>query len=405
MPFPMRDGESIAVTQSARSLVGKGVKMDLLTFNTVKHACDPDEARTALSHYGKLEALPLDNRVRPGQALKNLLFSKESYHIERFVDPAYTEKLIEMLKAKRYDIVQLETIYMAPYIPVIRKYSSAKIILRAHNVEHEIWDRLTRNTPNPVKRLYLEILTNRLRKFEVDQLDRIDAMLSISAKDDAHFRQLGYQGRSRVMPISLNLDTYHARHDGDAVTLSFIGSLDWFPNLEGLEWFLEHVDLDGLTCPHTGQSVKFHVAGRNPPASIVSNPLASLVFHGEVPDAVDFINDHPLMVVPLFSGSGMRTKILEAMALERVVITTTLGLEGIDAVDGEEVLIADSGDAFREKIASLLENPERIIQIGKAARRHIEDNYDAPVVADDLYQFLHSTLRDEETVAISHRFA
>ena len=312
---------------------------------------------------------------------------------------------IEMLKAKRYDVVQLETIYMAPYIPVIRKHSAAKIILRAHNVEHEIWDRLTRNTRNPVKRLYLEILTNRLRKFEVDQLDRIDAMLSISAKDDAHFRQLGYQGRSRVMPISLNLDTYSARHDWDAVTLSFIGSLDWFPNLEGLEWFLEHVDLDGLACPHTGQPVKFHVAGRNPPASIVSNPLASLVFHGEVPEAVDFINDHPLMVVPLFSGSGMRTKILEAMALERVVITTTLGLEGIDAVDGEEVLIADSGEAFREKIASLLENPDRIMQIGKAARRHIEENYDAPVVADDLYQFLHSTLGDEETVAISHRFA
>ncbi|MCB1097541.1 MAG: glycosyltransferase [Verrucomicrobiae bacterium] len=405
MPFPLRDGESIAVTQSARSLAGKGVNMDLLAFNTVKHACDIGEAQCALSHYGQLEAVPLDNRVRPTEALRNLLFSKESYHIERFVDAAYTEKLIAMLQAKRYDIVQLETIYMAPYIPVIRKHSAARIVLRAHNVEHEIWDRLTKNTQNPLKRLYLEILTNRLRTFEIDQLDRIDAMLSISAKDDEHFRQLGYQGRSRVIPISLNLDPYHARHDWDAVTLSFIGSLDWFPNLEGLEWFLQNVDLEGLTCPRTGKPVEFHVAGRNPPDSIVSHPLPSLVFHGEVPEAIDFINDHPLMVVPLFSGSGMRTKILEAMALERVVITTRLGLEGIDAADGEEVLIADTGVEFREKFAYLLENPDRIAMVGKAARRHIEENYDAPVVADDLQQFLRGTIGEDETVAISHRFA
>ncbi|MGK0189998.1 MAG: glycosyltransferase involved in cell wall biosynthesis [Verrucomicrobiales bacterium] len=401
VPHPMKDGESIAVTQSARSLANKGVHMDLLTFNTVKHSCDLAEAREALDHYGRIEAIPLDNRVRPLDALKNLLLTKDSYHIERFVDDAYSAKLIEMLNATDYDIVQLETIYTAPYIPIIRKHSTARIVLRAHNVEHEIWERLARNTRNPLKRAYLRILSDRLRTFEIDQLDLIDAMLSISAKDDENFRSLGFVGNSRVMPISLNLETYIAATEWDAVTLSFIGSLDWYPNIEGLDWFLENVDLNGLTCPRTGQPVKFHVAGRNPPGRIVANSLEALQFHGEVPDAIDFINDHPIMVVPLFSGSGMRTKILEAMALERVVITTSLGLEGIDAIDGEEVLIADSGEAFREKIQWLLKNPAKIAEMGVAARKHIEINYDAATVADDVHDFLNSVIRMDETVAIT----
>lgn len=401
VPHPMKDGESIAVTQSARSLANEGVSMDLLTFNTVKHSCDLDEARSALGHYGKLEALPLDNRVRPLEALKNLLFTKNSYHVERFIDRAYSEKLIEMLRQTDYDIVQLETIYMAPYIPIIRKHSSARIVLRAHNVEHEIWERLTENTGNPLKRAYLRILSDRLRTFEIEQLDLVDAMLSISSKDDENFRRLGFQGRSLVMPISLNLESYHPVQKWETVSLSFIGSLDWFPNLEGLEWFLENVDLEGLACPLTGDQIQFHVAGRNPPERIVANPLPSLRFHGEVRDAIDFINDHPVMIVPLFSGSGMRTKILEAMALKRVVITTSLGLEGIDATDGVEVLIADSGEAFREKVQWLLVNPDKIASIGEAARRHIEDNYDAPTVADELHEFLQSLMRVDETVVFS----
>ena len=293
---------------------------------------------------------------------------------------------------------------MTPYIPVIRAHSEAKIVLRAHNVEHEIWERLTANTGNPIKRAYLRILTDRLREYEIDQLDRIDALLSISSKDDENFRVFGYQGKSRVMPISLNLESYEPRHDWNAISLSFIGSLDWFPNLEGLEWFLENVDLSGLTCPLSGQQLKFHVAGRNPPSRIAASPLPSLSFHGEVPNAIDFINDHVLMVVPLFSGSGMRTKILEAMALERVVITTSLGLEGIDAGDGEEVLIADSGEEFREKIQWVLADPDRISRIGRAARSHIEENYDAPAVARVQYDFLQSLDEVDETVTISrHR--
>ena len=389
-PYPMKDGESIAVTQSARAAAKQGLGMDLLAFNTVKHCCDLDEAHAALSHYGRIEAVPLDNRVRPLAALKNLLLTRRSYHVERFIDPRLTEKLIELLEAWDYAAVQLETVYMAPYIPVIRAHSDAKIVLRCHNVEHEIWERLTRNTGNPLKRAYLRVLTERLRRFEIDQLDLIDAMLSISPKDDANFRELGFQGRSIVVPISLELESYRPEHHSSEMALSFIGSLDWFPNLEGLEWFLENVDLSGLRCPITGDAVKFNVAGRNPPANLAQGAPEGVIVHGEVPSAVDFINAYPLMMVPLFSGSGMRTKILEAMALEKVVVTTSLGLEGINARDGVEVLVADSGEEFRQKIAWALEDSARIERMGKAARRHIEEHYDSMAVARRLIEFLGS---------------
>jgi glycosyltransferase involved in cell wall biosynthesis len=153
------------------------------------------------------------------------------------------------------------------------------------------------------------------------------------------------------------------------------------PNIEGLQWFLQNI------WPEAYQQwplVRLHIAGRNTPDWLKSRPDLGITVHGEVPDAADFINQHPLMVVPLLSGSGMRAKILEGMALGKVVITTRLGLEGIDAEPGRDVLVADNLGEFRQALGLILQDPQQIMRIGERARTLVAARYDSTKIGERL---------------------
>jgi polysaccharide biosynthesis protein PslH len=104
--------------------------------------------------------------------------------------------------------------------------------------------------------------------------------------------------------------------------------------------------------------------------------MHNVVFHGEIPQVQQFMSEHSVSIVPLFSGSGIRVKILEAMMLGRVVLTTSMGLEGINAHDGEHVLIANTPYDFAEKIRFCIENPEEMLQISENARAFAITHFD-----------------------------
>ncbi|GJM31989.1 MAG: polysaccharide biosynthesis protein [Saprospiraceae bacterium] len=381
-PFPLKDGESIAVTSLSKALCDLGCEMTLLAMNTKKHYFDlnllPDDFR----HYDQIYTVEVDNRIKPLEALKNL-FSPESYHISRFVSDQFSNKLIELLKREEFDVIQLETLYLAPYIPVIRKYSDAIIAMRAHNVEYEIWERITNNTRIWPKKWYLDHLTTKLKRFETQQLMQYDMMVAITDRDLKHFRSMGYRGPAVVTPIGLDMEIYKADFKSYNTTpsIAFIGSLDWMPNLEGLGWFLDNV-WGKLTKKFPDLSL--HVAGRNTPDWLKNAKRKNLVVHGEVPDALQFINQHSLMVVPLLSGSGMRAKILEGMALGKVVLTTSLGLEGIKAEDRSEVIVADTPEAFLEGIEYCLRQNGTLQKMGHQAQDFVMRHYESHHIASGL---------------------
>ncbi len=380
-PFPVRDGESLAILNLSRAMALQGAEMTLLAMNTTRHQVDIDKEAPALAHYASIRAVPVDNRIKLTEAFKNL-FTSHSYHISRFESRSYEEALITLLQKKDFDIIQLETLYLTPYIPLIRRHSSARIALRTHNVEFEIWERIVHNTRIGLKRWYLAYLTRKLRRYEINQLVAFDLLVAITERDRKRFGQLGFSGTDITIPIGLDSQEYQPEWTtlGDPLQLSFIGSLDWMPNLEGLKWFLKHV------WPEINSrfpEVQFHIAGRNTPEWLTQEIEPGLVVHGEVPDAKAFINAYPAMVVPLLSGSGMRVKIIEAMALGRVVITTAMGLEGIPASHGEEVLIADTPYEFVKAIEQLLQDATATT-IGKKARTLVEQRFDDQKLGKEL---------------------
>lgn len=378
-PFPLKDGESLAVTYLSKALNELGCEVTLLAMNTSKHYFDTNHLPDDFNHYQSIYFTELDNRLNPFEAFVNL-FSKDSYHITRFVSPAFEKILIQLLSENEYDIIQLESLYLAPYIDIIRQYSKAKIAMRSHNVEFEIWERITYNTKNPLKKWYLKHLVEKLKRFEIAQLNKYDLLLPITERDAKIFRKLGYTNKYVVTPIGIDNREYMANDKSfnSELSMSFIGSLDWIPNLEGVQYFLSKIWGD---INRNFPTLKFHIAGRNTPGWLKSINYPNVIFHGEVNSAKDFINEHSLMLVPLQSGSGMRAKILEGMALGKVVITTPIGLEGIYAKHKEHVLIAETKEEFIDCIKFAYNNPQAIKDIANRAQVFVADNYDNLQVA------------------------
>ncbi len=388
-PYPLKDGESIAIQNLSKSLYESGAEVSLLAMNTSRHFYPYSKMPGALNHYSLVKTVKVDNRLHWWQALKHLL-TDESYHIGRFISSDYSNTLKELLQKHSFDIVQLETLYLAPYIPIIRKYSKALVCMRAHNVEYEIWERVATNTPLYPKRWYLQLLAEQLKRFETNQLKDYDLLAAITQRDLEHFRTLGFMGSEVVIPIGLDPGEYSAESWDSLPSkqLSFIGSLDWAPNLEGLNWFLKEVW--PLLRSHF-PDMELHIAGRNPPPRLSRLVMPGVQVHGEVPCAKTFLKKYPVMVAPLLSGSGMRAKILEGMALGRVVLTTSLGAEGIEARDGEHFFLTDTPDAYLQVLKNGFEQPDQWRQIAKRAQVLVHQHYDRRKAAQQLLKLYEHT--------------
>jgi polysaccharide biosynthesis protein PslH len=398
-PFPLKDGESLASTFLARALNELGASVTLLSMNTSKHPTNIATLPAWYNHYQAIHAVDVDNHIRPWDALTNLLFSSESYHVNRFVNEDFSTQLVQLLKTEQYDIVHLETLFLSSYIPLIRKHSKAKVVMRSHNVEHRIWERVAINS-HPLKRWYLQAITPRLRNYEIEHLNKYDLFAAITAGDLEDFKKLGLQIPSTVVPIGLDCRSYEPDYSayGQPVNLSFIGSLDWMPNIEGLKWFLDEIWMP-LLYPNF-PNLEFHIAGRNTPDWLLRLQMPGVTVHGEVPSARAFLNSYPITIAPLLSGGGMRAKILEGMALGRVVISTAVGLEGIDASHGHNALIANTPNEWLETVRWCVQHPQLLRGIGEQSELLCNEHYDNLKVGKRLLEEFKVLVGEEASVLV-----
>jgi glycosyltransferase involved in cell wall biosynthesis len=384
-PFPLHDGESIAVTNLSRAMTKIGWEVDMLAMNTSKHPFHGEERPAALSHYGKIIRVGVNNEINWQGALAHLLRGK-SYQAERFIDIEFEQRLGEMLRNGQYDVVQLESFYLSPYIDTIRRYTKTHVSMRAHNIEHLIWQRLAEHTPWGLKKWYLNRISNELKDLEVNYLSEYDSILAISPCDKTIFESLGYKGPIRTIPIGVDTDDYDKVADVSPKNIGFIGTLDWRPNEQGIRWFLDEVW--GKCLNFLGPSRLF-VAGRGASSALrgklESTPYCS--FEGAVPCANQFLDKNAIMIVPLLSGSGMRVKIIEGMAKGMLVITTTLGLEGIPAENERDVMIADTPAEFVSALRTALNEPKRVAKMQKNAISFVEKHFDVLHVGRNLHEF------------------
>jgi len=385
VPYPTNDGGAIACMNLTRGFALSGHDVTVLAMNTVKHHIDINEIPESVRDWGDFRLVDVPAKISGVAAVINLIFSGKPYNAVRFISKSFSRALTELLQEKDFDIVQLEGLYVCPYIPVIRRYSDAKIVYRAHNIEHEIWER-TALLSRGLKRLYIQILAKRIKTFEKSYLNQYDLLVPITERDGIIINQLGNKKPSFVSPTGIDTKVLipHSKNL-EHPSLFHIGSLEWGPNQEGLIWFIERC---WPKIRERFPNLKFYIAGRRAPEWLIKRfTVPNIVFEGEVPDAYEFMNSKSIMIVPLFSGSGMRIKIIEGMALGKPIVTTPIGTEGISTVSGKNILIADNEQEFIVNIERLITDPELYKMVGSNAIEYIQEKFDNLTLAGSLIGF------------------
>ena len=389
-PYPPVDGGTLAMNSITQGLLAAGCEVRVLAMCSEKHPVledrIPDDYRLAT----RFEAVFVDLRLHPLDAGVAMLCG-DSYHVRRFESKAFAARLAQVLQEETFDIVHVESIFLAPYVPVIRRHSTAPVILRTHNVENQIWRRMAMSERNCCKRWYIKHLALTLRAYECEHVNDFDGVVSITDNDADYFRSEGCRKPIVTIPFAIT----PARVDGVAEqpgTLFHLGSMDWLPNQEGVRWFLDRVwPLIHSQMP----SLTLHLAGRRMSDQLLNLQLEGVHIVGEVPDAATFIASKQINVVPLLSGSGIRVKIIEAMSQGKVVVTTTVGAQGIGAVDGRHLLIADTPERFATQIRRCVDDPAFRQTVGANARQFIVDNYGIEPLTRQLLAFYDKRLNLE----------
>ena len=242
---------------------------------------------------------------------------------------------------------------------------------------------------NLFKKIYYRIISRRLMSLEKSIDPKFDALVTISQIDLEWFRTRRLCIPSISVPAGIDFSLLTVPLDKGGKRIGFLGSLDWTPNILGLKWFIQNV------WPNVSQrspGVTLHIAGRNG-----DNDLSELfsdrkiIYYGEVENSTDFIDDKTVMISPIFAGSGIRIKIIEAMSRGKVVIATTAAVEGIDICPDKNILVADSVNEYSENLLAVLNDELLRINIGVEAFKTVRDNYDIFVITNDLIKF-YSTL-------------
>lgn len=381
VPYPLNDGGNLAMKAMVDGYLANGWQVFMLCMNTSRHHVSEEKAQEVYKDVSVFETVEVDNEVKPIPTLLNFLFSTQPNHAARFWSNNYKIRLSEVLHAFKPAIVQVESVYLSTYLPMIKEQCKAATVLRLHNIEYQVWQRLAAETTSPLKKIYLSDLAKRIKKFEERFWSQYDLLLPITSFDKVVVTQLLPKAKTHIVPFGIDIRKMSKDNKNESWVGYHIGAMDWLPNAEGIDWLLNDVWGD---IRQRSPAFEFHFAGRNMPSRFKQQNIEGIHCAGEVPDASDFISDKKILMVPIRSGGGLRIKILEAMAAGKIVISTSVGMQGIEATDKQHFLEANTPADFAEAIQWCLSHKEEAEQITENAQLLVEKQYDSTLIAKGL---------------------
>ncbi len=389
-PFPSVDGGTLAMHAVTEGLLEAGMSVRILAIETEKHPFLIDRIPSDYKTKTKIETVFVNTKINLFSAFFNL-FSSSCYNVNRFFSSTFEKRIIDVLQQETFDIVQLESLYLADYIDVIRKNSKAKIILRAHNVESDLWKRRTLLEKNPLKRKWFKHLTKNISNCEIDSLKKVDGIIPITQKDaDAISKMIQVNRPILVLPFAMDLPEEKSVEPVKRGTVFHLGAMDWEENREGVSWLINEVWPKVIS---KIPSAELHLAGRGLQINDGKYAGPNIFNHGEIEHAENFMNEFAIMVVPLLSGGGMRIKLVEGMALGKAIVSTSIGAEGTETQNEKEIMIENSPKGFADAICNLLNNEIFARELGIRAKQFAKNNFDMHSSSKKLTDFYTSILR------------
>lgn len=343
-----------------------------------------------------------------GYLLRSLL-SKRPFLIERDDRNGMHKVVQDVMKSARVDCIHADqltmTQYALPYSERGLKDGSSIIkpngkgiqwkrrpvlVFDAHNAVWTIVERMRGNLPRLFQPL-AGLEAHRVKQYEGQLVSAFDHTLTVTENDRTELLQAAHSVNGRnvgehhtgnlqdsitVAPIAVDTERIQpvSRQAGSKSILT-LGSLHYPPNADGIRWFLKRV------FPRIKESIPdthLNIIGKNPPDDLVrlaNDDSNSVTIAGYVPDLRPYLQSSAIVVIPVRAGSGMRVRILDAFAYGMPVVTTTVGLEGIEAIPGEHILVADTAQDFARNVINLLRNEDLQAKLSANGRSFVEKHY------------------------------
>jgi sugar transferase (PEP-CTERM/EpsH1 system associated) len=309
------------------------------------------------------------------------LTSELPYAIKKYESEAMRQEVATRVAEHRFDVLVCD--FLAPAVNVAPGLNCRSVLFQ-HNVEAMIWKRHYEVQANVIKKAYLHRQWQKMLAFEAKTCPQFDCVVAVS-REDRELMQQQY-GVEQIYDIPTGVDTEYFRPSGGIKSqpenLVFTGSMDWLPNEDAIHYFTEQI------MPRIKQAVPgvtLTVVGRNPYPGLVelSKRDPSVVVTGRVEDVRPFMEEAAVYIVPLRIGGGTRLKIYEAMAMEKAIVSTSIGAEGLPVKNGQEILLADTPESFAEAVVSLIRQESLATALGKQAAAKVRQKLGWDTVAED----------------------
>jgi glycosyltransferase involved in cell wall biosynthesis len=380
LPYPLDAGPKVRAYYVLRYLVERHT-VTLASFTR------PSDSATALSHLqavcARVVGVPMVRaRWRDGLGVARAAARGEPVLIARDWRPEMQRALAELMAETKYDVIHADQLWMAPYALAAAQAAHGQkpwLVLDQHNAVYLVLQRMAEAARSPMARLAWRRETRLMARYEAGTCRAFDRVVTVTGPDLQALQSLYPAGwpptLENIIPICVDLaeapqDARPARPPG----ILFLGGMHWPPNSDGILWFYREVLPAVLAaCPET----TVHVVGRQPPAVLSAQPHAAAIqVPGYVEDAEPYWEQARVFVVPLRAGGGMRVKILNAWAHGVPVVSTTIGAEGLDYADGENLLLADTPEAFAQAVSRVLTDEGLAQRLAAGGRHTVEARYD-----------------------------
>ena len=388
VPFPPNDGGRIRILNILKQISAKN-RISLLALETTP---TDGEGIAYLRDLGidahLVQQAPNLPPLRPKTVLRALI-NRQPITVARYYFPAFKQKLHSLLSHNTYDLIGHEYLHTAPY----RVKTDLPTLLTAHNVDSHIWYRLYQQTDNPLRKFMFWTQKRLFDRYERRILPTFDAIACTSKTDRAILENICPNGTIEVIPNGVDIELYQPNHALEEETsLVFTGSMDWYPNEDAVIYFADEIL---PLIKERRADAKFYIVGQHPTNRV--RKLAErpgIIVTGRVEDPKPYIARATVYVVPLRIGSGTRLKILEALAMEKAVVSTTVGEEGLNLINGEEIIIADEPTRFADAAVQLIGDKQMRRQLGEKGWKHVEADYDWRRIGEKLHQLYESIVTD-----------
>lgn len=349
IPFPANDGGAVAAAALIEDLIRGDMTITLIAFSTPKHPVVPEKMPSHWKNFVTLLSYHVDTKITIRGIIGNI-FSQLPYNVERIYKESIKHDLLQRIETIHADLIILDGLFPLAYLQAIhQKFKELPIIYRAHNVESNIWKLQAAHSNNPLKKIFLSRLADKLQRLEKQSISAFDAILSISREDSVWFKNFGFNKPiHNLLPVNFNgcnrAAPLHLQHP---FKLFHLGSMDWEPNADGIRWFIRDIF---PTLKKIYPDIEFHIAGKNMPEDLLQTVAENVYIQGEVESFAGYAEDKDILIVPLRAGSGVRIKILEALCLGIPVISTRLGASGLPVRESEDFIAADSAEEWVEAL-------------------------------------------------------